>query len=176
MKHSIPILTALAVFSKCAWAIPPQSRWYSTLKSPNERFVLNAEQATVAVQSAVAVAESNNAPSSIVVMDPYGYIINLLRMDHAWVESIDTCIRKTRTVTLFNGAFTSGDLQPLVQPGKEDYGLEHTNDGMLPIPGAVPLYINGTFFAAIGVCGGSGQQDLDAAIAGVHAVNGTIEL
>lgn len=97
-------------------------------------------------------------------------------MDNAWIETIDTCIRKARTVSLYNGAFTSGDLQPEVQPGKEDYGIENTNGGMLPIPGAIPLFINGTFFAAIGVCGGSGQQDLDAATAGVHAVGGSLTL
>lgn len=76
MKHSMPILTALAVFYKCAWAIPPQSQWYSTLKSPNERFVLNAEQATVAVQSAVAVAESNKYGSTVNCILQMGLLID----------------------------------------------------------------------------------------------------
>ncbi|KAI1506648.1 hypothetical protein F5X99DRAFT_365055 [Biscogniauxia marginata] len=97
-------------------------------------------------------------------------------MDNAWIESVDTCIKKARTVSLFNGAFTSGDLGPIVQPGQEDYGLETTNGGMLPVPGAIPLFLGGTFHAAIGVCGGSGAQDLDAARAGVRAVGGALSL
>ncbi|KAJ5686912.1 hypothetical protein N7536_009531 [Penicillium majusculum] len=120
-------------------------------------------------------AARRSAPSTIVVADPYGFPIAVLRMDNAFIESVDTCIKKTSTVSLFNGALTSGDLQPLVQPGREDYGIEHTNGGMLPIPGAVPLFINGTFFAAIGACGGSGDQDIEAATAGVFAVGGTLE-
>lgn len=95
-------------------------------------------------------------------------------MDNAYVESVDTCIQKTRTVSLFNGALTSGDLNPLIQPGTEDYGLDRTNGGMLAVAGAVPLFINGTFFAAIGVCGGTGKQDIDAATAGVLAVGGSL--
>ncbi|CAI7569256.1 unnamed protein product [Penicillium discolor] len=145
------------------------------MKPPNERFVLNAQQALIAVKAASAKAVTNNAPSTIVVADPYGFPIAVLRMDNAFIESVDTCIKKTSTVSLFNGALTSGDLQPLVQPGREDYGIEHTNGGMLPIPGAVPLFINGTFFAAIGACGGSGDQDIEAATAGVFAVGGTLE-
>ncbi|KPM34469.1 hypothetical protein AK830_g12108 [Neonectria ditissima] len=176
MKHFELTLAALAAFYQTASALPPVSQWYTTLKSPNERFVLNAQQALVATEAAAAVAANNSSPSSIVITDPSGFVISLLRMDNAWIESVDTCIRKARTVSLFNGAFTSGDLNPIVQPGSEDYGLDTTNGGMLAVAGAIPLFINGTFFAAIGVCGGSGKQDIDAATAGVYAVGGTLTL
>ncbi|KAH7176254.1 hypothetical protein EDB81DRAFT_751638 [Dactylonectria macrodidyma] len=148
----------------------------NTLKAPNERFVLNARQALIAVEATSAkLAEMENAfPSSIVVADPYGYPIAVLRMDNAFLESFDTCVRKARTVSLFNGAITSGELGPLVQPGSGEYGLEHTNGGMLPVAGGVPIFINGTFFGAIGVCGGSGEEDIEAATAGVLAVGGTL--
>ncbi|KAF7554864.1 hypothetical protein G7Z17_g2606 [Cylindrodendrum hubeiense] len=142
----------------------------NTLKAPNERFVLNARQALIAVEAASA----NAFPSSIVVADPYGIPIAVLRMDNAFIESYDTCVRKARTVSLFNGAITSAELGPLVQPGSGEYGLETTNGGMLPIAGAVPIFINGTFFGAIGVCGGSGEEDVKAATAGVRAVGGTL--
>ncbi|KAH6656155.1 hypothetical protein BKA67DRAFT_562765 [Truncatella angustata] len=143
------------------------------MKPPNERFVLNAQQAQQAINAAAAFASENGTPSSIVITDPSGFVISLLRMDNAWIESVDTCIKKTRSVSLFNGAFTTEDLNPLVQPGSEDYGLETANGGLMFVKGAIPIYINGTFFAAIGVCGGSGTQDVDAATAGVLAVNGT---
>ncbi|OQD98126.1 hypothetical protein PENSOL_c010G01787 [Penicillium solitum] len=172
MKNARSLAVALAA------AFLPESTFAlinDPMKPPNERFVLNAQQALIAVKAASVKAVTNNAPSTIVVADPYGFPIAVLRMDNAFIESVDTCIKKTSTVSLFNGALTSGDLQPLVQPGREDYGIEHTNGGMLPIPGAVPLFINGTFFAAIGACGGSGDQDIEAATAGVFAVGGTLE-
>ncbi|KAF2183297.1 hypothetical protein K469DRAFT_635246 [Zopfia rhizophila CBS 207.26] len=122
----------------------------------------------------MAKAATNNAPSTVVVADPYGFPIVVVRMDNGYLESVDTCLRKTRTVSFFNGALTSGELNSLVQPGTEDYGLERTNGGLLAVPGAVPLFINGTLFGAIGLCGGTGQQDIDAATAGVLAIGGTL--
>ncbi len=96
-------------------------------------------------------------------------------MDNAYLESFDTCLRKARTVSLFNGQWTTAELQPLVQSGAGEYGIDRTNGGMLAIPGALPLFINGTFFAAVGACGGSGAQDIDAVTAGILAVGGTLQ-
>jgi uncharacterized protein GlcG (DUF336 family) len=97
-------------------------------------------------------------------------------MDNAYVESVDTCIRKALTVSLFNGGLNTAELQPLIRPGGEIYGIESTNGGMVAIPGALPLLVNGTFFAAVSVCGGTSPQDIDAATAGILAVNTTLKL
>ncbi|ETS76556.1 cobalamin adenosyltransferase [Acinetobacter baumannii] len=173
MKVDSVITLAILALGNGAIAALSPADWYKTMKPPNERFVLNAEQAQKAINAAAAVASQNSSPSTIVVLDPAGFVISLLRMDNAWIESVDTCIKKTRSVSLFNGAFTTEELNPIIQPGSEDYGLETANGGLMFVKGAIPLYINGTFFAAIGVCGGSGAQDVEAAIAGVLAVNGT---
>lgn len=69
---------------------------------------------------------------------------------------------KARTVSMFGGSCTTADLVPVMALESEDFGLERTNYGLLPVPGGVPLFINGTFFASVGVCGGSGAQDVEA--------------
>jgi uncharacterized protein GlcG (DUF336 family) len=77
-----------------------------------------------------------NASSTIVVADSYGYPIAILRIDNAYLESIDTCIRKARTVSRVKHDQTA-------TPGPAVYGIERTNGGTAAIPGALPLFING---------------------------------
>jgi uncharacterized protein GlcG (DUF336 family) len=55
-------------------------------------------------------------------------------------------------------------------PGSEDFRFERTNHGLLPVPGGVSLFINDIFFASVGVCGGSGAQDIEATYAGIAAI------
>lgn len=59
MKNPSLILAVLATIYNTADAAVSQSQWYSTMKAPNERFVLNAEQAATAIQAAAAIAANN---------------------------------------------------------------------------------------------------------------------
>jgi uncharacterized protein GlcG (DUF336 family) len=103
-------------------------------------------------------------------MDPSGFELAFLRMDNAYLASIDVARKKARTVALFNGARTSATLYNLVQPGGPIYGIENTNDGLVVFGGGLPVYVGGFFVGAVGVSGGSTDQDVSVATAGVRSV------
>lgn len=79
-------------------------------------------------------------------------------------------MKKARTVALFNGAVTTAQWYPQVQPGAPLYGIEETNGGLIAFGGGVPVYMDGYFVGAVGVSGGTTDQDAEIATAGVVAV------
>jgi len=85
------------------------------------------------------------------------------RMDGAWLASIDIAQRKAKTVSMFNGRFRSGDLYNASSPGGAIYGIEHTNNGLIVFGGGVPLKRGDQFVGAIGVSGGTVDQDVSIA-------------
>jgi len=47
-----------------------------------------------------------------------------------------------------------------MQPGGAIYTAQHTSGGLLPIPGGVPITnADGVVIGAVGVSGGTGEQD-----------------
>ncbi len=109
------------------------------------------------------------AKMNIAVVDVGGNLMAFLRMDAAWLGSIDIAVKKARTARLFD--MPSGDLGGLSQPGGPLYGIEHSNDGLISFPGGVPLRVaNGTVFGAIGVSGSTVEDDHAVALAGAEAI------
>ena len=63
------------------------------------------------------------------------------------------------------------DLGDNAQPNQQFYGIHTTNDGNVAIfAGGVPLRRDGVVVGAVGVSGGSGQQDQTVAEAGAAAL------
>lgn len=89
--------------------------------------------------------------------------------------SIDISMKKARTVVLFNGQ-PSGAFYSTAQPGSQGtlYGIEETNGGLVVFGGGLPLMVNGVLIGAIGVSGGSVEQDVMAASAGARAIGGVL--
>lgn len=143
---------------------------YSGL-SPTQRGNINATQAQ-AVISAAAEKASSIVPQNIAVVDPSGTLVAFLRMDSAYPGSIDISQKKARTVALFNGAMTTAQWYNGSQPGGPVYGIEQTNGGLVVFGGGLPIIVDGVFIGAVGVSGGSVDQDVEVATAGVEAVGG----
>jgi uncharacterized protein GlcG (DUF336 family) len=87
-------------------------------------------------------------------------------MDNAYPGSIDISIKKARTSVLFNG-LTTETVYSLAQPGAPFYGIEQTNGGLVVWGGGVPVYLEGRLIGGVGVSGGSAEQDVKVATAGV---------
>ena len=49
-------------------------------------------------------------------------------------------------------------------------GLEETNGGLVVFGGGLPIYIGSHFIGAVGVSGGTVDQDVTVAMAGVQAI------
>lgn len=87
-------------------------------------------------------------------------------MDNAFLGSIDISMKKAKTAVLFNG-LSSGDLYAAVQPGAPLYGVENTNGGLVVFGGGFPIVKDGKIIGGVGVSGGSVEQDVKVATAGL---------
>lgn len=84
--------------------------------------------------------------------------VALLRDDDAYIASVDIAMNKAWTsASLKMDTVTVGRL---TQPGAELYGLQITNQGkIVTFGGGVPLLRNGKVVGALGVSGGTAEQD-----------------
>ena len=117
----------------------------------------------------IAAAEKKAAeisqPMNIAVADSGGNLVAHVRMDGAWIGSIDISIKKAFTSRAFDIA--TKDLAEVSQSGEQFFGIHASNDGRVMIfAGGIPLKRGGRVVGAIGVSGGSGEQDHLVAAAG----------
>jgi uncharacterized protein GlcG (DUF336 family) len=107
-------------------------------------------------------------PMNIAVADSGGNLVAHVRMDGAWMGSVDISIKKAWTSRAFDIA--TKDLAGFCQPNKDFFGIHATNDGRVIIfAGGIPLQRGGQVIGAVGVSGGSGEQDHAVAQAGAAA-------
>jgi uncharacterized protein GlcG (DUF336 family) len=105
---------------------------------------------------------------NIAVADSGGNLIAHVRMDDAWLGSIDISIKKAFTSRAFN--ISTRDLAQHSQSGGQFFGIHASNGGRVMIfAGGVPLQRGGKVVGAVGVSGGSGEQDHAVAEAGARA-------
>ncbi|CAF0908205.1 unnamed protein product, partial [Didymodactylos carnosus] len=55
-------------------------------------------------------------------------------------------------------------------PGGSLYGIEETNGGLIAFGGGLPIRVHGILIGAVGVSGGSVEQDVTVATAGASAL------
>jgi uncharacterized protein GlcG (DUF336 family) len=107
-------------------------------------------------------------PMNIAVVDEGGNLISHVRMDGAWIGSIDISINKAFTSRAFD--ISTKDLGKNSQPGDQFFGIHVSNHGRVMIfAGGIPLKKDGKVVGAIGVSGGAGDQDQAVAEAGAQA-------
>lgn len=117
------------------------------------------------IDAAVAKAIEIDQPMCIAVVCSGGNLVSFVRMDGAWIGSIKIAQDKAFTARAFNIA--TGELGAESQPGKQFYGIQNSNDGRIMIfAGGLPIDDGESIVGAIGVSGGSGEQDLAVAEAG----------
>ena len=130
------------------------------------------EQAEQIIDAAVEKARQTGVPSCIAVVDSGANLKAFRRMDDAWVGSIDVAIKKAKTACLFG--MPSGELGKLSQPQGQLYSIEHSNQGLITFPGGVPIVNDeGVLIGAIGVSGGTVDNDHDIAAVGVKVAGVT---
>jgi uncharacterized protein GlcG (DUF336 family) len=105
---------------------------------------------------------------NIAVADSGGNLIAHVRMDEAWLGSVDISIKKAWTARAFD--ITTKDLAKHSQSGGQFFGIHASNDGRVMIfAGGVPLKRGGKVVGGVGVSGGSGEQDHAVAEASANA-------
>jgi len=130
---------------------------------------ITLEQALAVVSAARDKAEKQGTLMDIAVVDAGANLKAFIRMDGAFLGSIDISIKKAKTSRFFN--MPTGKLGELAQPGKPLYNIEFSNGGLITFPGGLPLKDkNGNIIGAIGVSGSSVEDDHEVALAGAAAL------
>ena len=97
-------------------------------------------------------AEDLRIREDIAIVDAGGNLKAFIRMDGAWLGSIDVAIRKARTARLFD--METEDLGKMSQPGEPLYGIQVSNGGVIIFAGGIPLEDrDGNIVGAIGASG-----------------------
>jgi len=126
-------------------------------------------QSTKVIEAAKAKAMTQGTLMNIAVIDAGGNLKAFVRMDGAFLGSIDISIKKAKTARLFN--MSSKELGDLAQPGKPLYGIEVTNDGLVVFGGGELIRDkSGTIIGAVGVSGSSVEDDMAVAQAGANGL------
>jgi len=124
----------------------------------------------LAIAKQIAVASEREAMKNgwmmfITIIDDAGTVLFLERIDDAQIGSYEVSIEKAQTALKFR------------RPTKAFEDLANSGrpaiiklPGALPIEGGIPLMADGKVIGAIGVSGGSSQQDAQVAQAGVAAL------
>ena len=120
------------------------------------------------IAAAEKKAQEIGQPMNIAVVDQGGNLIAHVRMDNAWMGSIDISINKAWTARAFDIA--TKDLAQHSQSGGQFFGIHVSNHGRVMIfAGGVPLKRGNQVLGGLGVSGGSGEQDQTVAEAGAAA-------
>lgn len=130
---------------------------------------VSLDDAQRVVASGRAKADEISSPSNIAVVDVGGNLVTHVRMDGAWIGSVDISINKAFTARAFDIA--TKDLAADAGPGGQFYGIHASNGGRVMIfAGGIPLRRAGQIVGAVGVSGGSGTEDQAIAEAAAAAL------
>jgi len=120
------------------------------------------------IAAAEKKAQEIGQPMNIAVVDEGGNLVSHVRMDGAWLGSIDISINKAFTARAFD--ISTKELAANSQSGGQFFGIHVSNGGRVMIfAGGIPLKLDGKVVGAIGVSGGLGAQDHAVAEAGAAA-------
>jgi len=130
--------------------------------------MITLEDARRVITAAEKKAAEIGQPMNIAVVDSGGNLVAHVRMDRAWIGSVDIAIKKAWTARAFD--ISTKELAELSQSGDQFFGIHASNNGKVMIfAGGVPLKRGNEVVGAVGVSGGMSKQDQAVAEAGAEA-------
>jgi uncharacterized protein GlcG (DUF336 family) len=141
-------------------AAPPSVRLQQTLTYAGARAVVDA---------AAARAQALAVPTNIAVVDLSGGLLAFARLDGAPLLSGSIAQDKAYTVAAFNGVPTHAWFGLIEAEPALREGIVH-RDRLVIYAGGVPVTVDGALVGAVGVSGGTAEQDRQIAEAGAGAV------
>ena len=155
-------IASLLVVAACGWmtlAAQAQVPQYG----PNVTY----DQAKKALAGAIADARKQNLPMAVAVVDTAGQLVVFERMDNTQTGSIAVSQDKAVSAAMFRRPTKA--FQDAVAGGGAGLRVL-TLRGANAVEGGLPLTVDGKIIGAIGVSGGSAEQDGVVAKAGVDAM------
>lgn len=117
-------------------------------------------------QECLAKAKKINIPVSIAIIGNDGKLISFSRMDGALPISIELAPAKAHTA--YSLRMTTEKLKTLTEPGEMLYGLENSCENIVVFGGGIPIRFKDKVIGAVGVSGGSVEEDIKVAKAAVE--------
>lgn len=116
-------------------------------------------------------ADELGVAMNIAVVDTGANLVAFVRMDGAWLGSVEIAQNKAYTARAFD--ISTKDLAALSQPGKPLFGIADSagarGERVVIFAGGVPLIAGGKVVGGVGVSGGQPDQDDAVAAAGAAA-------
>lgn len=119
------------------------------------------------VEAGMKRAEAIGVPMVLSVVDQNGDVIESRRMDDALIVSVTLAPHKAYTAATVR--LPTHELAKASQPGQSLYGIDVNLPKITLVGGGLPLRKDGKVVGAVGVSGGSVEQDVDVAQAMVDA-------
>ncbi|WP_230128336.1 heme-binding protein [Bacillus sp. CECT 9360] len=136
---------------------------------------ISLEIAKKMIESAEKKAKEINVPMVISIVDEGGNFIACHRMDDALLVSVDIAQNKAWTSVAMK--MTTADLAQAAGVGKSLYGINTTNNGRVVVfGGGIPLRKDEEIIGAVGVSGGSVEDDIRVAQAAADLLLNESEL
>ncbi len=157
------VIRQFLVVMACFWAMASTTR----AQVPQYGTPVNHDQALKAVAGAIAEARRIGVPMAVAVVDTAGQLVVFERMDNTQTASISVSQDKAvsaamyrRPTKAFQDALASGGA------GLRVLTLRNAN----AVEGGIPIMVEGKIVGAIGVSGGTPDQDGVCAAAGLAAL------
>jgi uncharacterized protein GlcG (DUF336 family) len=128
---------------------------------------ISLEDAKKAAAAALAEARKNNWAMAVAVVDIGGDLVYFEKMDGTQTGSVNVALGKARSAALFKRP--TKVFQDIVAGGGSGLRILRL-EGAVPIEGGVPLVMDGKIVGAIGLSGGTSDQDGQCARAGAEAL------
>lgn len=120
---------------------------------------LTLQMAKQLIEQAERKAEEIRVPMVIAIVDAGGHLVACHKMDDALLVSLDIAQNKAWSSVALK--LPTADLADVASPGGSLYGIITTNQGKIVIfGGGIPLKMEGQIIGAIGVSGGSVEEDI----------------
>jgi uncharacterized protein GlcG (DUF336 family) len=114
-------------------------------------------------------AQRCNKPSTTAIVDFGGHLRGLERLEGGRIANVDIAIKKAWTAIAFKRP--TAMVRAVMMPDAMGYGLQHTDARICMVAGGLPIVEKGEFLGAIGVSGGTIEEDIACCLEALKACN-----
>jgi len=127
---------------------------------------INSDAAKKFASGALAEARKNKWFMAVAIVDTAGDLVYFEKIENTQAASVTIAVDKARSAARFKRPTKA--LQDALAAGGDGLRILGLS-GAVPVEGGVPILMDGKIVGAIGVSGGTSQQDTQCADAGIAA-------
>jgi uncharacterized protein GlcG (DUF336 family) len=112
-------------------------------------------------------AQRSGKPSTTAIVDFGGHLRGLERPEGGRIANVDIATKKAWTAIAFKRPTEM--VRAVMMPDAMGYGLQHTDSRICMVAGGFPVVEGGEFLGAIGVSGGTIEEDITCCLEALKA-------